>query len=599
MILEITSVHDSSPGPIEGQSDAVMPGLAALASAVHEHGTAVFCQLWHGGAHGLGRHAAPAWAPSAVPSASTGRIPLEMTDTMIDEVVAGYAAAARRCVETGIDGIELHGAHGYLVGQFLSPLTNRRSDRYGGNLDGRVRFAREVLRAIRGAVPAAYPVGIRLAGTEGIPGGLEPPEVAQVAAGLEREGLVDFVNMSMGSYYAFSKMIGPMHEPLGYELPSNSSVLDALTVPTIVTGRIMDLHDAEQILASGRAAMVSMVRATIADPNLVATSLAGRAVEVRPCISCNQGCVGGLYGPRGAIGCTVNPDVGTARDGLESPPTDHPRHIVVVGGGPAGMEAARTAAVRGHRVTLLEAADVLGGATRLARRAPHRQDVAAHADWLEQELRRLSVTIRTGSPISPDDIAALGADVLVVATGAEPRRDGIQRLAPQVDVEGLDLPHVLVPHDVLARPADGVQRALVFDDRCHIVAASTAEHLVDRGVHVTFATSAPSFAEGLVTSLQREPLLDRLRASGRFEVLTEMALVRIDATSVELADLRTWRPSHVAADLVVVDVGALPRRELEDAAKLAGIDVLVAGDASDPSDLQAAVASGRRAGLAV
>lgn len=599
VIAEIASVHDSSPGPIEAQRDGVIPGLARLADAVHAHGTKIFQQLWHGGAHGIGRHNAPAWAPSPVPSVHTGRVPLTMTRSMIDDVVAGFAAAAARCAEAGMDGVEIHGAHGYLVGQFLSPLTNRRDDEYGGDTAGRTRFAVEVLSAVRSSVPAGFPVGIRLAGTESAPGGLEPPEVASIAAHLDSAGLVDFVDLSMGSYYAFPKMIGPMHEPLGYELESNTPVLTAVAAPTIVTGRIMDLHDAEQIIASGRASMVSMVRATIADPNLVALSLAGHADRVRPCLSCNQGCVGGLYGSRGSIGCTVNPDVGTPKDGEGPEPSTEPRHVVVIGGGPGGMEAACTAARRGHRVTIHEAQDRLGGTLRLARLAPHRQDIAAHADWLESEMRRLGVEVVTHSPITADDLDDLDADVLVVATGAEPRRDGLQRSAPHLGVEGVGRPHVCTPHDVLAGSVPIPRRALVFDDMGHVVAASTAEHLVERSTHVTFATSHPTFAPHLGTSLQRDPLRERLVASGRFELLCNTALVRVGDDRAVLRDLSTGVEVEVAAELVVVDTGALPRRELAEAAEQLGIETLVVGDANDPADLQVAIATGRRAGLSV
>lgn len=395
--VEIAAVHPSTPSGVIAFHDGVIDGYRKLADACRPHGMRLFQQLWHGGSNAVPLDGGPAWGPSTVPEAQHGRTPLPMTQGMIDEVVAGFAAAARRCRQGGLDGVEVHGAHGYLPGQFLSPLTNRRSDGYGGSLENRTRFLREVLAAIRAAVGAGFPVGVRLSGTEGVAGGIQPDEARRTAEILEAAGLVDFVNVSMGSYYAFHKFIGAMHEPLGYEIPTSEPATKAVRVPTIVTGRIMDLHDAEQIVRSGIADLVSMVRATIADPEIVAKSFRGDAKRVRPCISCNQGCVGGLLGAVGHVGCLVNPEAGFEAD-AQLAPARAPRRVLVVGGGPAGLEAALTAARRGHRVTLCEAGTQLGGVAQLARRAPHREDMVVIANWLAQELELLGVQVRLGAP---------------------------------------------------------------------------------------------------------------------------------------------------------------------------------------------------------
>jgi 2,4-dienoyl-CoA reductase-like NADH-dependent reductase (Old Yellow Enzyme family) len=598
MFIEIAGVHRSSPGSINLYRGDAIEGLAALAARVHAHGALVFQQLWHGGPNAHA-HATPAWAASAVPEPMGGRVPVPMTQAMIDDVIEAFAAGARRCREAGLDGVELHGAHGYLVCSFLSPATNHRADDYGGSLENRARFAEQVLAAIRSEVGPDFPVGIRLSASEAIAGGLEPADTAAVAARLEERGLVDYVDVSLGDYYSFPKLIGAMHEPLLYQLPTSSPVTAAVSVPTIVTGRVMDLHDAERIVADGIADMVSMVRATIADPDLVRKSFAGEADRVRPCLSCNEGCIGGVYGPTARLGCAVNPTAGReARTGpLEAAGTA--RQVLVVGGGPAGLEAAWTAASRDHAVRLCEAADEVGGQLQLARRAPFRQDIAAITDWLAAEVQRLGVDVRTGTPLDADDVAAQGADVVIVATGSEPLADGSQRFRPGARVEGVGLPHVATAADVLGGWHATPRRALVFDDLGLPVGVSVAELLLERGASVTVATSLPGLGAAMGPTLQRDPARARLGANDEFSLLTRMALLAVTPTHVRLEGLDDGRPAEVEADLVVLVSGSRPRRGLYDELVARGVDVHLAGDALDPAGIQAAIASGRRAGSAV
>ncbi len=597
--LEIAGVHPSTPAPILAFHDGVIAGYQKISEAVHRHGMKVFQQLWHGGSNATPLDGGASWGPSSVPDVLQGRTPIPMTQGMIDEVVAGFGAAARRCKEGGIDGVEVHAAHGYLPCQFLSPLTNRRSDRYGGSIENRTRFLREVLAAIREAVGPDYPVGARLSGTEGVDGGIQPDEARRTAEILEAAGLIDFLNVSMGSYYAFPKFIGAMHEPLGYELPTSEPVTKAVRVPTIVTGRIMDLHDAERVVRGGIADMVSMVRATIADPAIVMKSFAGDARRVRPCISCNQGCVGGLLGDAGAVGCLVNPEAGF-EETAELVPARAARHVLVVGGGPAGMEAAYAAARRGHRVVLCEASRALGGISQLARRAPHREDMVVIANWLAQELELLGVDIRLATPVSTADVADGEYDAVIVATGGEPRRDGRSRHRPTLAVPGISLPHVGTPEDLLGgRIGEGARSAVVYDDFGHVSGASTAEYLLARGCRVTFATGQASLASELGPSLQSEPYNARLRSHRGFALRARHIVAAIAPDSVTLRDLDTGVECEAEADLVVLETGSVPRRDLHDALSARGIEVHLAGDALATRDMQHAFASGRRAGAAV
>jgi 2,4-dienoyl-CoA reductase-like NADH-dependent reductase (Old Yellow Enzyme family) len=476
-ILEVASVHPTSPGRFVVYDDRAVAGYRTLVERVAPYDMRVFQQLWHGGAHSLPRDGTPAWSASAVPSIEVGAVPVEMTQGMIEEIVGAYAAAARRCEEGGLGGVEIHAAHGYLLSQFLSPLTNLREDDYGGPLPNRMRIVREVLQAVRAAVEPTFAVGIRLSSTELVDGGLSVEDTARIATELAAAGLVDYVNFSIGSFYVGHTIVAPLHAPHGYQVPYAAEISRLLDVPTVVAGRIMDLAEAEAILASGAADLVSMVRATIADPDLVAKSLEGREAEVRPCIGANQSCVGGIYGPRRRLGCDVNADVGNEHrlEPLTSAAT--PRRVVVAGAGPAGMEAARLAALRGHDVTVYEARAQVGGAAAVARRAPFCSDFGRFCDWQADELRRLGVPLHLESPVEPDLVRTLAPDVVVVATGSTPRRDGFQLHDPDKVVPGADLDHVLT----VAEEADAVvlvSRPLPNDGLAHDLRATCETHLV-------------------------------------------------------------------------------------------------------------------------
>jgi thioredoxin reductase len=517
-----------------------------------------------------------------------------MTHAMIDDVVEGFATAAGRSERAGLDGVEVHGAHSYLVHSFLSPLTNHREDEYG---EDRLRFAREVLAAIRSATGPAFAVGIRIVGSEGVAGGIEPLEAARIRATLEDEGLVDFVDVSMGGYHALGKLVGAMHEPLGYELATSEPVTRGARVPTIVTGRVTTLVQAESILAAGIADLVSMVRATIADPELVSKTLTGRAGEVRPCIACNEGCVGRLFDLRpggGRTGCSVNPDVGREADPVPAAASP-PRRVLVAGAGPAGLEAAWTAVRRGHEVAIHEAADAPGGLVRLQRRAPHRDEIGRICDWLWDELGRLGVERRLESPV--DLRLAEDFDAVVVATGSLPRRDGRQRLRPALDVTGME--HAVTPLEVLAGQVGAPRRAVVFDDCGNYEAVGAAETLLAAGTEVTLATSFDGIAPDLFRSFQHGALVERLTSYPGFRVATRVMLECIRPGSVTLRSLDGGEARAVEAELAVVMTGFEPQRALLDELRAAGVEVHAAGDVVAPLLLPHAIASGRAAGLTV
>jgi 2,4-dienoyl-CoA reductase-like NADH-dependent reductase (Old Yellow Enzyme family) len=596
-IVETANVHPSSFGAIQAFLPGNDEGWFRLSEACHAEGMKVFQQLYHGGStRGMMGDGKGAWSPSGGPVPAHNELTVPMTRGMIDEAITAFAEVGRRCKAAGMDGVEVHGAHGYLLHDFLSPLTNRRSDDYGGSFENRMRFMLEVLRALRAAVGSDYPIGIRLSADEIAPGGLAPADMIRVADRLQDEKLVDFLDLSLGTYFSPHMQVAAMHEPTGYELPWVEPVARSARVPVLVNGRFNTLADAEALLASGAAAMVSMVRALIADPDLIPKSLDGREAEIRPCIGCNQDCIGGVNRMPPRMGCVVNPEAGWELTATPPAPAEKPGRVIVVGGGPSGMEAARTARLRGHRVELHDAREALGGNMRFARRAPFRADIGKIVDYQARELERLGVDVRLGSTIGAE--AARGADHVVVATGAEPRRDGRQRfwLLP---VEGADLPHVKAPIEVLAGEAEGIAHALIYDDLASYMAVSVAEHLLVRGVAVTFASSGDALAEKLGPAFAQAPTIQRLDGYERFRFLARHSVIDIQPGTAWLVENGTALEKNVAADLVVFCTVGEPRTGLHEALVAAGIDSRLVGDAAGVIDLGHAIRSGRAAGMAL
>lgn len=602
LFTETSGVHPTSPGPLWAFRDDIIEGWAGLAERLHAYDTKVFPQLWHGGPHVPLPDGSPAWAPSPIAAPIGGTPTQSMSQGQIDEVVAGFAAAAVRALQAGLDGVEVHGGHGYLVGAFLSPMTNLRTDDYGGDLEGRSRLAREVLRSIRDAVGPDFVIGMRISGDEAIEGGIDPAAATAIRERLERDGVLDYINVSMGGYHNFGKMIGAMQEPHGYELPSSSQVTAGRGIPAIVTGRILTLREAEDVLASGAADLVSMVRALIADPELVNKTLEGREQDVRPCIGCNEGCVGrrmAIGAAVGQTGCTVNPDAGFEYVSEPLGKADAPRDVVVVGAGPAGLEAARTAALRGHRVRVFEGAERSGGFVASARRAPYRRELGVICDWLTDELVRLEVPVELGRQLDADEVVALEPDVVIAATGARERRDGVQRMRPALRVQGLELDHVATPVDVLEGRATARWHAVVFDDLGNYQAVGAAEYLLEAGVAVTFSTSFEGFAPDLFRSFQRDAAAARLGRFENYRLLTRTSIEKITPDAVTLRSLDGGAVIEQAADLVVLATGYDSELELHDALAQRGVDVRAAGDAVAPLLLPHAIASGREVGRAV
>lgn len=604
-ILEIMSVHPSSPSGLNSFDPRIAEGYGRLLERVKPHGMRVFQQIWHGGHHTPPIDGSPPWSASDIASPRLGVVPVSMTCMMIEEIVHAFARTAELCQSLGLDGIEIHAAHGYLIHQFLSPATNQRTDDYGGSFDNRMRFLRGIMTAVRQTLTRRpFAVGVRLA-PDMSPGGWNEQDVLRAAMLLEAEGLVDFINISQGSYHAFDKMIGGMHEPTAYEIPISRLISRQLTVPTIVTGRVRTLEEADQIIRGGDADLVGMTRATIADPMLVKKTRDGRAEQVRPCIACNQGCVGNLLGPQGRMGCVVNAAVGSeGQQGehlLQS--TASARQVMVVGGGPAGMEAARVAALRGHRVVLYEAQPQLGGALRLAARGPTRHGLNDLLVWLEQEIYRLGVKVFLNHWVEPEDVVASGPDALIVATGSVPRMDGLQLANPGQPMGGVEDPRVISSWDLFTRPEmlAGLSSAVVIDDLGHYEGIAVAEQLVSKGLSVRYVSRHLSFAPHCDAALMTEPALRRLSA-GDFHQHLRSRAIALESQGLRIGG--TYQSNEgetmlIPAQLVVLVSANRSLRSLHDDLQAQLSEVRLIGDALSPRQLQVAIRDGFLAGSTI
>lgn len=602
-ILEPAIVHPTTfTHSFYAWTDDVIPGFQKLSRATRQHGMRNFVQLWHGGHRWAPINGQPGLSPSTVPSPlGAVNVPFAMTLDQIDELIEAFAKAAVRAREGELDGVEVHFGHGYLIHQFFAPNTNLRTDEYGGSIENRMRFGQKILRAIRSAAGDDFPLGIRISDSH-VPGGSTVEESAEFVRRLCEEKLIDFVDASIGSPFSISRMLGAMDQPAGYMLPDAAQIAAPATVPRILAGRYRTLEEAEQTLRDGDADMVSLVRAMIAEPALITKTLAGRVDEVRPCIGCNQGCVAGIRTPVQRMLCTVNPAVGFEatlhEDMIEKAAT--PGKVVVVGGGPAGMEAARIAATQGHSVVLFEAQADLGGALLIANRAPKLQGLGDICAWLEQEVFRLGVDVRLSTYAEADDILAEEPDLVIVATGSLPRMDGAQAALPSVPATGVHQPHVLSSHDIFQMPVERLGKtAVVFDDIGHYEAIAVAEHLINAGIAVTFVTRHSSFAPHIEAAVRTDPALTRLRR-GKFTLHVRAKLVGIAQEEVTLGFLEGDEQWTVPADTVVLITYNEPLNDVY--RDLGGgtrqpkpYKLHLVGDAAAPRDLLVAIREGHMA----
>lgn len=560
--------------------DGCIPALRRMVAVMKPYDVRFGVQLMHGGRQSYHEHKV---APSAIPAPAVVKgIPKALSVEEIQELVAAFGDAARRCREAGFDFIEIHGAHGYLINQFLSPNANQRTDAYGGAFENRIRFFLELLRDVKAKAGADFPVGLRINGEDYIENGWTLKEALRLAPILAEEG-ADYLHVSAGVYGSTELTIPSMYVAPGCFVHLAEAVRSVVDIPVVGVGRIKDPELADRLIREGRMDVVAMGRSLLADPDLPNKAKAGEIRSIRPCIGCCLGCIHAVLALEPG-GCVANPEVGREHLLKSGAVAATPRRVLVAGAGPAGMAAARTAAMAGHRVTVCEKRGRTGGVLRLAARVPGRAEVGDIIDFLEGELERLGVTVRLNTGLSRDLIAETGADVVVLATGSLPEIPVIHGLSQT----RMDLVTVL---DILSGKAVAGNRVLVLGGgQAGLV---VADYLAERGREVTILNRRRHFAEEM-SSNDRFYLRERLKR----ESVTLHKQVAVRAVTADGARIKLGGETMILSgfDTLVIAEGMTPIREARAAAGIDGIEVHVIGDAKDPRQLMVALAEAEELG---
>lgn len=599
IVLEGSLVH-ASDWPYEyaifGYDEGVVAGYQQVATAIHEHGALALAHLTHSGMQGSSHYSQAAlWAPSPVPEVNSRELPKEMEPEDIAEVVAGFAQAATFARAGGLDGVEINIGQDSLIRQFLSPLTNMRGDTYGGALENRLRFAREVIRAVRQAVGDHAIVGVRLSGDEYAPwAGLKPEDCAEIARLLADDGGIDYISVTSGSIYSTHLTRAGLYMPPGYAAHLAGTIKAAVSLPVFAQGSIVDPKMAAGLLVEEQADAVEMTRALIADPELPQKLRAGRPEDIRPAILSNQdNLIGMVQNPR--LSCVNNPAAGyeQAAEFATLPAARSPRRVLVIGGGAAGLEAARVAALRGHAVTLYEQQEQLGGTLRLAATAPNRERLALAVDWLEAQVRKLDVTIHLGQTITPEQVQAEAPDAVIVAVGGQPGQ------VAGIDIDGAKLP-VVHPRQVLAGQVPAKPgKAVIIDQIGDYVGMSVCEWLFDRGWQVEVVTSDMFVGQRLTASLELTPWNQRAAAKGII-FRPQIEVERVSENMLHGVDIFDRTPVEIAGiDLLVSITAEVPDEALYFALKADGRPLYRVGDCVAPRSMSQAILEGYRAGREV
>jgi len=598
IVLQVAGVHESARYTshiLMATTDACIPGYRRIAEVCHAAGATVFGQLFHPGREIMESQDGSlpvAWAPSAVPNERFHVMPRPLTQAMIDEIVTGYGAAAERLKRAGIDGVEIVASHGYLPSQFLNPRVNRRTDRYGGPFENRMRFLREVIAAIRDRVGPDFVVGLRISGDDLDHDGQTAAEALEALMALDREGGLDYYNVIAGSSATLAgavHIVPPMIIEAGYVAPFAAAVKAKVSKPVFVTGRINQPQIAEQILAQGQADICGMTRAQICDPAMARKAEAGKLDDIRACIGCNQACIGHFHAGY-PISCIQHPETGRELLFAEPrPKAAHRRRILIAGGGPGGMKAAAVAAERGHDVTLHEATERLGGQALLAQALPGRAEFGGIVTNLAREMELAGVKVVKRSKVDRALVEREKPDVVVVATGARPY---------QPEIEGAETAHLVTAWQVLKGEANVGASVAIADWRCDWIGLGLAEKLARDGCRVRL------LVDGLHAG-QRLPFYVRDSWNGILnklgvEVTPYARLYGVDGTTAYFQHATSAEPILLeGVDTVVTALGHERVAELE--AELEGWagEMHVIGDCATPRTAEEAVLEGLKVGTAV
>jgi len=570
IIIGATFVHlsGSSGEDLNLANDDNLPAFRVYNEKLHRYGAKSSIQLYH-----LGRYATGAWgiqpvAPSAIAWPPENVVPKALTVAEIKELVQAWGQAALRAKQAGFDMIEIHHAHGYLTSQFASLHANKRTDEYGGSFDNRTRFLREVVAACQAAVGEDFPIHVRLSNAEYVEDGLTIEDQAKTSQMLEKLGIA-FISVSSGlsPCWGHTRTLPSMVHECGLNVADAAKIKAAVSIPVMVTGRLSDPYLAEDVLTSGQADLIGMARGLICDPEYVNKLADGRASEIRPCISCNN-CHNRELSDR-STRCLYNVEAGRELE-LHITPAKRKKKILIAGGGPAGMEAARVAKLKGHDVILFEKSADLGGRLQLASVAPHKDEYATAVAFCVKELKRLNIDVRLNTELTRTVVTAENPDAVIVASGAKIKIP---------ELKGLDASRTATAEQVLAGEVEVGQKIMVIG--CGPVGAETAHYLAAKGKEVFIVEMLPQILSDMLPDFKWFLFED----FAKYEVATwcDTVVTGIAGTSVTLKSPQGEKVVD-GVDSVVFAVGGGPNDALSVELKETGITVMVVGDAKAPRD---------------
>lgn len=587
IITEVCAVDPRGKGfPMEigAWTDDQIPGLERLASAVHDEGARLALQLHHAGRETLEAFAGDIpESASAIPSPTMMQPCVEMSQERIGQVIAAYAGAAGRAREAGLDAVEVHGAHGYLINQFLSPFSNTREDEYGGSDDNRALFALQVLEAVRREVGPGFPVLFRVSCEELVRGGYDISFMEWLAPQLERTG-ADAIHASVGVGSTPGNLtIASMDTEYGFNLPRARAVRSVVGVPVIGVGRINDPVLADEAIARGDADLISFGRQMLADPDTLLKAGAGDLEDIRRCLGCNQGCIERLGFELKPITCTINPECGYEYE-RSSGPAGEPKKVWIIGAGPAGLSAAMAARARGHDVEVFERDGEPGGQVRPASRPPHKESLAGWTSWALRRLERAGVPIHLSTEITGEAIEGGACEALVVGTGALP-------CVPPIP--GIGGANVADARAVLLGDVSVQGKAVILG--AGYVGMETADFLIARGVGVTVIEKEEVAPVGRLKA--HDYWINRRFRKAGGTLLLGATVLRVDPDAVIFE--KDGSKQRVEAPLVITAMGAKPDDKLLEATCDLGVPCQAPGDVRSPRHLLEAIHEGDAAGRAI
>lgn len=561
--------------------DRFIPGIHRVANAVHNYGAKVFVQIHHAGRQSNSSliNGKQIVAPSTVACAAVGEEPRELTTAEVKELVNKFVQTAIRCQQAGIDGVEVHAAHGYLINQFLSPEANVRSDEYGGSFENRMRFIEEIIVGIKEKCGKDYPVTVRVNVDDFTEEGIDLQLGKNICRYLEKLG-VDGLHISCGTYDSMDKIIeSPLFEQ-GWRVYLAEEIKKEITIPVITVGSIREPQFVEDILAEGKADFVAIGRGLIADPEWVNKTLEGREAEIRKCINCLH-CIHSVTG-NSHILCTINARAGRELEfkELQCLPSDVKRQVVIVGGGPGGMETARVLSLKGYAVTLFEKNNMLGGQLHLVTDPTYKEKMNWHINYLKDEMKRLNIDVRMNTEATVDEITSINPYAVFLATGGRPK-------LPQV--EGDDLDHVYTYEEVK------LQEKVFTNNKVTVVGSGmichgTTRRLAEAGNQVTYV-EIPTKASKRIGPETRLRLLDKLKTVN-VNIVTDHKLVKILKDTIIVEDLVSGKHLEMESEYIVVAMGVEAYNPLEETVRKQMENVFVIGDAAGFASLGDATREG-------